>query len=31
MFSGSFTAIVTPLRNNKVDFDAYKKIIDMQI
>ena len=31
MFSGSFTAIVTPLKNNKVDFDAYKKIIDMQI
>ena len=31
MFSGSFTAIVTPLKNNKVDFDAYKKLIDMQI
>ena len=31
MFSGSFTAIVTPLKNNKIDFDAYKKIIDMQI
>jgi len=31
MFSGSFTAVVTPLKNNKVDFDAYKKIIDMQI
>ena len=31
MFSGSFTAVVTPLKTNKVDFDAYKKIIDMQI
>lgn len=31
MFSGSFTAAVTPLKNNKVDFDAYKKIVDMQI
>jgi 4-hydroxy-tetrahydrodipicolinate synthase len=31
MFSGSFTAVVTPLKNNKVDFDAYKRIIDMQI
>ncbi|MBQ3834557.1 MAG: dihydrodipicolinate synthase family protein, partial [Elusimicrobia bacterium] len=31
MFSGSYTAIVTPLKNNKVDYDAYKKIINMQI
>ncbi len=31
MFSGSYTAIVTPLKNNKVDYDAYKKIIEMQI
>lgn len=31
MFSGSFTATVTPLKNNEVDFDAYKKIVDMQI
>lgn len=31
MFSGSYTAIVTPLKNNKVDYDAYKKIIEMQV
>ena len=31
MFAGSYTAIVTPLKNNKVDYGAYKKIIDMQI
>ncbi len=31
MFSGSFTAIVTPLKNNKVDYDAYKKLIEMQV
>ena len=31
MFSGSYTAIVTPLKNNKVDYDAYEKIIEMQV
>jgi len=31
MFSGSYTALVTPFKNNKVDFDAFEKLIEMQI
>jgi 4-hydroxy-tetrahydrodipicolinate synthase len=31
MFSGSYTALVTPFKNNSVDFDAFEKLIEMQI
>jgi 4-hydroxy-tetrahydrodipicolinate synthase len=30
MFSGSYTAIVTPFKNGKVDFDTFEKLIEMQ-
>lgn len=30
MFSGSYTAIVTPFRNGKVDFEAFEKLIELQ-
>ncbi|MDD5021017.1 MAG: 4-hydroxy-tetrahydrodipicolinate synthase [Endomicrobiaceae bacterium] len=30
MFSGSYTAIVTPFKNGKVDFDAFEKLIKLQ-
>ncbi|MDR3330949.1 MAG: 4-hydroxy-tetrahydrodipicolinate synthase [Endomicrobium sp.] len=30
MFSGVYTAIVTPFKNNKVDFDAFGKLIESQ-
>lgn len=31
MFEGVFTALVTPFKNNKVDFDALERIIEMQV
>jgi len=30
MFSGSYTAIVTPFKNGKVDFNAFEKLIKLQ-
>ena len=30
MFSGSYTAIVTPFKNGKVDFNAFEKLIQLQ-
>lgn len=30
MFSGSYTAIVTPFKNGKVDFDTFGKLIELQ-
>jgi len=30
MFSGSYTAIVTPFKNGKVDFDTFEKLIELQ-
>ncbi len=31
LFHGSYTALLTPFKNNNVDFDAYRKLIDFQI
>ena len=31
VFKGSAVALITPYRDNKVDFDAYGKLIDFQI
>ena len=31
LFHGSYTALLTPFKDNKVDFDAYRKLIDFQI
>jgi len=31
MFKGSFTALITPFKNNRLDRDAYAKLIHHQI
>ena len=31
LFHGSYTALLTPFKDNKVDFDAYRNLIDFQI
>ena len=31
LFHGSYTALLTPFKGNKVDFEAYRKLIDFQI
>ena len=31
MFSGSYVALVTPFKNNKVDFDTLKKLVEFHI
>ncbi|MCB1178067.1 MAG: 4-hydroxy-tetrahydrodipicolinate synthase [Leptospiraceae bacterium] len=31
MFQGVFTAIITPFKNDKIDYDSYFKILDKQI
>ena len=31
LFQGSYTALLTPFKDNKVDFDTYRKLIDFQI
>jgi len=31
IFTGAATAIITPFKNNKVDYDCYKRLLDMQL
>ncbi len=31
MFKGAIVAIVTPIKNDRIDYDSYKKLIDFQI
>ena len=31
LFHSSYTALLTPFKDNEVDFDAYRKLIDFQI
>ena len=31
LFHSSYTALLTPFKNNQVDFEAYRKLIDFQI
>lgn len=31
MFNGVFTAIVTPFKNDKIDYDSYHKLLEIQI
>ena len=31
LFTGSYTALLTPFRNAEVDYDAYRKLVDFQI
>ena len=31
LFHSSYTALLTPFKNNNVDFDSYRKLIDFQI
>ncbi len=31
LFTGSYTALLTPFINGKVDYDAYRKLVDFQI
>jgi 4-hydroxy-tetrahydrodipicolinate synthase len=30
MFSGVYTALITPFKNDKIDFDAFRKLLDIQ-
>ena len=31
LFTGSYTALLTPFRNGEVDYDAYRRLVDFQI
>ena len=31
LFTGSYTALLTPFINGEVDYDAYRKLVDFQI
>ena len=31
LFTGSYTALLTPFKNGEVDYDAYRKLVDFQI
>ena len=31
MFAGTYTALITPFRNGKVDYDGFRKLIEAQI
>ena len=31
LFTGSYTALLTPFRNGEVDYDSYRKLVDFQI
>ena len=31
LFHSSYTALLTPFKDNNIDFDSYKKLVDFQI
>ena len=31
LFTGSYTALLTPFRKGDVDYDSYRKLVDFQI
>ncbi len=31
LFTGSYTALLTPFRNGEIDYDSYRKLVDFQI
>ena len=31
LFTGSYTALLTPFKNGVVDYDSYRKLVDFQI
>ena len=31
LFTGSYTALLTPFKNGEVDYDAYRNLVDFQI
>ena len=31
LFTGSYTALLTPFKNGEVDYDSYRKLVDFQI